>query len=53
MINCDPTPLGIVLRLLAATGFIAVGLWKNSYILILIGAIPLFRLSYYYWSKGS
>lgn len=53
MMNCDPTSFGIVLRLFAAAGFIAAGIWKNSYILILIGSIPLFRLSHYYLSKGS
>lgn len=49
--NCNPTILGIVLRLVIAFLFISYGMWKQNYLILAIGLVPIVRLSYYFFTK--
>lgn len=46
--NCNPTKLGIVLRLLIAFLLISLGLFYENYVVVFIGCIPIVRLTYYF-----
>jgi len=48
MEDCNPTLFGIFLRLLIGILLIWYGYAKENYFILIIGLIPLIRLSYYF-----
>ena len=48
MKDCDPSVIGIMLRLTAAFLLIAYGVQKENYFIVLVGLVPLVRLAYYF-----
>ena len=51
MIDCDPSVGGIILRIVIAAILISYGAVYKNYWVLVIGFIPIFRLSYYFLYK--